>query len=128
MCYLSVEEILKLHSWVIDEFGGSHGVRDELGLRSLAQAPQTTMFGEEQYASLHEKAAVYMRNCIADHVFTDGNKRTAVTIAGVFLQRNGWRLTAHPRQLEDFAVTVATDHLSITDIAQWLRCHTEAGA
>ena len=74
--------------------------------------------------SIHEKAAVYLRNCIADHVFTDGNKRTAVTIAGIFLARNGWRMTTAAVELENFAVRAATDHLDIDAIADWLECHS----
>ena len=46
--YLEIDEILELHFWIIEDFGGSHGVRDELGLKSLAAAPQTVVFGEEQ--------------------------------------------------------------------------------
>ena len=122
--YLEIDEILELHFWIIEDFGGSHGVRDELGLKSLAAAPRTIVFGEEQYVSVHEKAAVYLRNCIADHVFTDGNKRTAVTITGIFLARNGWRMTAAAAELENFAVRVATDHLDIDAIVDWLERHS----
>ncbi len=118
--YLEIDEILELHFWIIEDFGGSHGVRDELGLKSLVAAPRTVVFGEEQYVSVHEKAAVYLRNCIADHIFTDGNKRTAVTITGIFLARNGWRMTAAAVELENFAVRAATDHLDIDAIADWL--------
>lgn len=35
ICYLEINEILELHFWIIEDFGGSHGVRDELGLKSL---------------------------------------------------------------------------------------------
>ena len=70
------------------------------------------------------RAAVYLRNCIADHIFTDGNKRTAVTIAGIFLTRNGWRMTASAVELENFAVRVATNHLDIDAIADWLERHS----
>ena len=122
--YLEIDEILELHFWIIEDFGGSHGVRDELGLKSLVAAPQTVVFGEGQYVSVHEKAAVYLRNCIADHIFTDGNKRTAVTIIGIFLARNGWRMTAAAVELENFAVRVATDHLDIDAIADWLERHS----
>ncbi len=122
--YLEIDEILELHFWIIEDFGGSHGVRDELGLKSLVAAPRTIVFGEEQYVSVHEKAAVYLRNCIADHVFTDGNKRTAVTITGIFLARNGWRMTAAAVELENFAVRVATDHLDIDAVADWLERHS----
>ena len=125
ICYLEIDEILELHFWIIEDFGGSHGVRDELGLKSLAAAPRTIVFGEEQYVPVHEKAAVYLRNYIADHIFTDGNKRTAVTITGIFLARNGWRMAAAAIELENFAVRVATDHLDIGAIADWLKCHSQ---
>ncbi len=124
MKYLEIDEILELHYWIIEEFGGLHGVRDELALKSLAAAPQTTMFNKERYRSVHEKTAVYVRNCVVDHVFSDGNKRTAVTIAGVFLMRNGWRLTATAKDLENFTVRIITDHLEIEEIAEWLQYHT----
>jgi death-on-curing protein len=67
---------------------------------------------------------VYARNIIGDHPFTDGNKRTGVTVAAIFLSRNGVQLTATTKELEDFAVQVAVDHLSIEDIAAWLEQHS----
>jgi death-on-curing protein len=121
--YLSLEEILRLHFQVVEDFGGSHGIRDEGRLKSLVAAPRQEVFGAEQYPDAFEKAAVYMRNVIGDHPFVDGNKRTAVTIAGIFLMRNGYRIAATPRQIEDFAVQIATDHLSVADIATWLKQH-----
>lgn len=110
---------------VIEDFGGSHGVRDEQRLLSLVEAPQLVAFGAEQYDIVYEKAAVYMRNCIADHMFVDGNKRTGTTLAGIFLMRNGHALTATPKELEDFAVRVAVECLEVEQIAAWLREHTQ---
>jgi len=123
--YLNLEEILRLHFQLIEDFGGSHGVRDEGRLKSVVEALKQEAFGKEQYPSLHEKAAVYLRNIIGDHPFSDGNKRTAVTVCGIFLARNGKRLVASPQDLEDFAVKVATDHLEIREIARWLESHTK---
>ena len=123
--YLSGEEILRLHFKVIDDYGGSHGVRSESRLKSVIEAPQQVLFGAEQYPTLAEKAAVYIRNIIGDHPFADGNKRTGITVAGVFLLRNSVQLTATPKELEDFAVRVAVEHLSIEDIAAWLDVHTQ---
>lgn len=122
--YLTVEEILLLHFNLIEEFGGSHGVRDENRLKSVEDAPKQEVFGQEQYPSLYEKAAVYLRNVIGDHPFSDGNKRTAVTACGIFMSRNGQTLNSTPKQLEDFAVKVATDHLDIETIAAWLKAHS----
>lgn len=124
MRYFTFIEILELHVMIVEDYGGSHGVRDEERVRSLVEAPQLVAFGAEQYPTVYEKAAVYMRNCIADHIFVDGNKRTGTTLAGVFLARNGPQLTATPKELEDFAVDVAVKHYSVEEIAAWLEGHS----
>jgi death-on-curing protein len=121
--YIAVGEILRLHFQIITDFGGSHGVRDENRLKSVVEAPAQEVFGQEQYPDVFEKAAVYLRNIIGDHPFSDGNKRTAVTVCAIFLVRNGDKLTATPKDLEDFAVQVAVDHLDIPTIAAWLMKH-----
>lgn len=123
MNYLTLEEILRLHFQIIEDFGGSHGVRDEGRLKSVEAAPQQVVFGQEQYETVFEKAAVYIRNIVADHPFVDGNKRTAITSGGIFLARNKHELTADPKELEDFAVWVATERLDVPAIAAWLAAH-----
>jgi death-on-curing protein len=122
--YLDTEEILRLHFQVIKDFGGSHGVRDEGRLLSVAAAPIQHAFGNEQYLTVYEKAAVYLRNIIKDHPFIDGNKRTAVTVAAIFLIRNNEKIIATPKELEDFAVLVATQKMEISAIAEWFKSHT----
>jgi death-on-curing protein len=122
--YLSAEEILRLHFQIIEDFGGSHGVRDEGRLKSVVDASRQEVFGREQYPMIYEKAAVYLRNIIGDHPFSDGNKRTALTVCGILLKRNSKSLTASPKDLEDFTVKVATDHLGVADITMWLESHT----
>lgn len=122
--YLGLEEILRLHFQIIEDYGGSHGVRDDNRLLSVVEAPKQEIFGTEQYSSVFEKAAVNLRNIIRDHPFTDGNKRTAVTVCAIFLKRIEMKLTALPGELEVFAVQVSTDRLEIPEIAEWLEQHT----
>ena len=122
--YISLEEILRIHFQVIEDYGGSHGVRDEGRLISVVNAPKQEVFGEEQYSSLFDKAAVYLRNIIGDHPFSDGNKRTAITVCVIFLSRNGKQINALPNNLEEFTVSVATKHLSIKDISSWLEINS----
>jgi death-on-curing protein len=47
--YLSLEELLRIHHQLIEDFGGSHGVRDEGRLKSVVAAPSQEVFGREQY-------------------------------------------------------------------------------
>lgn len=123
LSYLTIEEILRLHFQVIEDFGGSHGVRDEGRLKSVVEAPRQDVFGKQQYKSVFEKSGVYLRNIIGDHPFSDGNKRTAITVCGIFLTRNGSELSVEPKELEDFTMRVAVDHLDISEIAAWLKAH-----
>ena len=122
--YISLEEILRLHFQLIEDFGGSHGVRDEGRLKSVVHALRQEAYGNEQYVTVFEKAAVYLRNIVGDHPFVDGNKRTAVTVCSIFLIRNGRKISAPPNDLELFTIAVATEHMEIAEIANWLECNT----
>lgn len=124
MYYLTAEDILYLHFRLIEDYGGSHGIRDESRLKSVIEAPRQEVFGQEQYPSVCEKAAVYARNIIADHLFVDGNKRGGITSASIFLIKNGYELTATNKELEDFAVQIVVEHLDVPVIADWFKSHT----
>jgi death-on-curing protein len=125
MNYIDARELLLLHFKIVEDYGGSHGVHDEGRLESALAAPKQVVFGEELYATSFEKAAVYIRSIVGDHPFVDGNKRTAITVAVIFLTRNGHSLTATPKDLEDFAVQVAVDHLDIPVISAWLKANSK---
>jgi len=121
MYYLTAEDILYMHFRLIEDYGGSHGIRDENRLKSVIEAPKQTAFGIEQYPEIFEKAAVYARNIIADHLFVDGNKRSGITSSSVFLKKNGHILLATTKELEDFAVRIAVENLGIPEIAEWFK-------
>jgi death-on-curing protein len=123
MKYLEAEEILLIHHQLIERYGGSHGTRDLQRVKSAAVAPAQEVFGQEQYKTIFEKAAVYARNIIGDHPFNDGNKRTGMASAAMFLKRNGYTLSLKKGELEDFAVRMATDKLEVPEIAGWLKRH-----
>ena len=100
MNYLTPEQVLFIHSRLVGETGGSHGVRD-LGLLELAVArPKATFDNKELYPDLCTKAAALMDLLINNHPFVDGNKRTGVTAALLFLRINAHKLTAPPEALE----------------------------
>ena len=92
---------------------------------SVIEAPKQVVFNKEQYPTVFEKAAVYLRNIIGDHPFNDGNKRTAITVCVIFLERNEKYLITNPKDLETFTIKVVTNHLEITTIAEWLKIHTK---
>lgn len=124
MKFLRVQDLELIHMQIIDASGGSQGIRDRGRLESAIAAMAQEVFGRELYPSIFEKAASLTRAIIADHPFTDGNKRTGMMAALVFLNLNGHDTAKLPnKELEDFAVRVAVDHLEITVIADWLQAH-----
>jgi len=106
---------------VIDETGGSHGLRDPHAIATLEELPKQKAFGQELYPGLFLKAAVYMRNIMFAHPFIDGNKRTAITAADIFLQLNGYQIAVKKGEIENFALFVIAKKLDLENIAEWLK-------
>ncbi|HUP26620.1 MAG TPA: type II toxin-antitoxin system death-on-curing family toxin [Candidatus Limnocylindrales bacterium] len=126
MRWLTVDDLGIIHLQIIDNSGGSQGFRDNGRLEAAIGSMKQEVFGESLYPTIFEKAAVLMRGIIADHPFVDGNKRTGMMSALIFLNLNGWDTSLlTDKELEDFAVQVATDHLDIPVIAAWLKAHSK---
>jgi death-on-curing protein len=119
--YLSIEQVLFLHDRLIEETGGEHGVRDLGGLESVLARPQAAFDDTEFYPDILTKAAVLMDGLTRNHAFIDGNKRISISTAVLFLQVNGYRLTATNLELEEFAIYVTTMKPSVDSIADWFR-------
>lgn len=121
MKYLKPQEILVIHAKVVDEIGGSHGVRDIGLLLSLIERPKTKLNQKEVYRGIFNKAAIYLESLANYHVFIDGNKRTAIAVAARFLFLNGYDLQISNKELERFILEVATKKPDMKVIAEWLR-------
>lgn len=121
MVFLTKEQILLIHSMVIDETGGSHGVRDYHAVLSLENLPKQRAFGQELYPTIFLKAAVYARNIITGHPFVDGNKRTGMSAASVFLESNDYKIITAEGNVEQFALEVIHKRLQLNEIALWFK-------
>jgi death-on-curing protein len=120
---LTAQEILYLHHRIVEETGGSHGVRD-LGLLEAALQRPFAGFGDHQlFSTIPEKVAAFLDALIRNHPFVDANKRTGLSAAVLMLEQNGCSFAATRQEFEDFAVRVATEHLEIEEIASWLEAH-----
>lgn len=117
--YLTVQEVLFIHARLIETTGGEHGVRDLGLLESAVARPQATFAGESLYPDLFQKAAALMQSLVQNHPFVDGNKRTGVTAAALFLQRNGRSLQTTHTELERFTLMVTNERPSLATIATW---------
>ena len=124
MRYLSGEEVLYLHSEIIDETGGMHGVRDAGLFASIIEKPKMKFGGKDLHHGVFGKAAAYFHGFSMYHVFVDGNKRTAVAASARFLARNGYELTATNQGVEAFALHVVSNKLDLPAIAAWIKAHS----
>ena len=107
--YLSITQVLAIHDQMIKRFGGSIGVRDLGLIESAIARSQSTFDGSDLYQTLFDKAAALLQSLLKNHPFVDGNKRTALTSAGIFLALNGYRLINKRKQELIFTLNVAND-------------------
>ncbi|MDO8650003.1 MAG: type II toxin-antitoxin system death-on-curing family toxin [Candidatus Berkelbacteria bacterium] len=119
--YVSIGQVLAIHAILIENFGGSDGVRDIGLVESALARPQAAFGGYDAYPTLFEKAAVLMQGLIKNHGFIDGNKRTGTAVMSIFIKLNGHKLHVTDTELENLAVGVAEDKLNFEELTTWLK-------
>ena len=123
MIILSKAQILKLHTQLIDEYGGTDGIRD-MGLFESAIYAPFQVFGEiEVYPTLQEKGARLGYGLIKNHAFIDGNKRIGAHTMLVFLMLNGVYLEYSQDELIDIVLKVASGENSYDELLNWVLNH-----
>ncbi len=121
MKYLTAEQVLFIHARLIAETGGEHGVLNLGLLQSAVARPQASFDSQDLYPDLFAKAAALLQSLIGNDAFVDGNKRTAITAAGLFLRVNGDQLTASNQELVDFTLQCAQGLMSFEQMKTWLQ-------
>lgn len=109
--FLTLAEIIDIHRDQIERYGGSHGIRDMNLLSSSAAMPYASFSGEFLHADIYEMAAAYAFHICQNHPFIDGNKRTALAAALVFLELNKVSITDSEGRLYDAMIAVAEGRL-----------------
>ena len=119
--HLSIETVVEIHAEAIKQFGGLGGVRDENLLASAVLAPQSTFGGKSPYHDLVEIAAAYLFYICNNYPFLDGNKRTAMMAAIVFLRINGIETLPDSAEWERLMFDVASGRLDRAATTRQLR-------
>jgi len=123
MIFLNTDDVLQLHSKLISESGGSHGLRDEGALDSAVAQPRMTFGGEELYPGLTDKAAALGYSLISNHPFIDGNKRIGHQAMETFLVVNGHELAADVDEQERVILAVASGQMEREAFGEWVSNH-----
>ncbi|MBG0854882.1 type II toxin-antitoxin system death-on-curing family toxin [Streptomyces spinoverrucosus] len=118
--YLSAEDVLAIAELAVDD--QDVVVRDAGLLESAVHRPSASMFGQEAYTDLFDKAAALLQSLAINHPFVDGNKRTAWTSCVVFLALNEVQLRPDIDAAERLVIAVATGSLDeVKAISEALR-------
>jgi len=123
--YLTAEEVLAIHSLVVEATGGSHGLRDVGLLASIVARPQAGFGGKDLHQDVFTKAAVFAEAITNYHVFIDGNKRTAFVAMARFLVINGYQIIATNEEVEEAMLAVAEKRMNEAKLAAWLKKHSK---
>ncbi|QJD79902.1 type II toxin-antitoxin system death-on-curing family toxin [Spirosoma rhododendri] len=120
MVFLSLEETFLLHERIIQQSGGSSGVRNRADVESALLQPFATFDGQELYPTLVEKAALAGYLLICNHPFMDGNKRIGHAVMEVILVLNGFELVADVDEQENIILRVAEGMLTRQQFTDWV--------
>lgn len=123
MIWISAEDVIQIHSRVIESSGGLDGLRDRDGLEAAVSAPIQTFDGQELYPSDMEKIARLGFGLASNHAFVDGNKRIGAMMTQLLLKWNGYNLSIHPGELADIFIAIANGTASEKDLLDWLFAH-----
>jgi death-on-curing protein len=124
MQYLSYIEALLLLFELMERLGEvRYGVFARTLIESALARPQQAAAYES--AGLHRQAATLCFGLIKNHPWNGGNKRTATYLTAIFLQKNGWRLTANVSERIALVTAIEADQLTMDEIEQWYRTHSQ---
>ena len=119
--HLSIEIVRAIHAEALRQFGGLKGVRDENLLASAVLTPQSTFGGKSPYVDILEIAGAYLFYLCRNHPFLDGNKRTAMMAAIIFLRLNGIEPAPDSERWEKLMLDVAGSDLDRDQTTKRLR-------
>lgn len=119
--FLTEKEILEIHNYQTQVFGGSADLRDDGLLRSAVATPQASFGGNFLYADIFEMAAAYWISIIGNHPFVDGNKRTGAMSAAVFLELNNHEFIIDEDVFIDAVIRSTQGLFSVPVVASLLR-------
>ena len=115
--HLTVADVLGMHAFLMQRYGGTPGLRDAGTLEAALFRPQTGY-----YEDIGAEAAAMMESLAINHPFVDGNKRIAFAASDVFLRINGWRLERSPMRIHTEMIGMfETGTFDLAHLEPWLR-------
>ncbi len=123
--YPTKKQIIAINKNQVDVFGGNfippYNFLHEENLDYLVEIVQAEMFGLPLYPEIHHKAGLYMYTVICNHIFQDGNKRTGLQVAMIFILQNGYDFNTNINDeiLTNFTLEVASAKYQLEKVQDW---------
>jgi len=130
MVFLTKRQIIIINRLTVSHHGGNfappYNLLNEAPLDYLIEAIHAEIFGQSLYPSVFDKAGVYLFNIIANHIFSDGNKRTGLEAGLLFLKLNGYHLsnTVTDETLTNFILSIASGEQTLETVQEWLKLNS----
>lgn len=121
--YLSEAELIAVNHEMVAKYGGLHGVRDINFLKLAVGRPQMSAGLKDAYPTIYLKAAAMFHSIINNHPFLDGNKRTSLFTAVLFLEYNGYIVNFSKNEGIKFTLGAHNDDWTVEQIADWIKKH-----
>jgi death on curing protein len=116
--FLTLEDILELHDMQLESYGGATGIREQSLLESALMTPKASFGGELVHNGVFELAAAYAFHIAENQPFVDGNKRTALAAALVFLDWHHIEINDPNEELYDAMIGLAKKTLDKPGLAK----------
>ena len=117
--YLTVAEVVAIHHYQMEEYGGESGLLNQGALEAAVFRPQTGYYND-----LSEEAAALLESLVNNHPFVDGNKRVGFAAAHTFLLMNGFDLDVSSKAAFEFLIQAISDgKFRFALLHEWLAAH-----
>ena len=123
MIWVTADDVIMIHTRIIQTTGGLNGLRDRNGLEAAIAAPLQSFGGEELFKNDFEKIARSGYGLAANHAFIDGNKRIGAMMVQLLLKWNGYQLILRQGELADMFISIADGTAQEEDLLAWIKDH-----
>ena len=121
--FLTFAEVIEIHEYQLEHFGGDSGLRDSGLLKSAMGMPSATFDGAFLHSTLCEMASAYLFHLVENHPFVDGNKRVGAMAALIFLDLNGLDFDASDEDFTAMVLRVASGKIRKAEITLFFEAH-----
>ena len=125
MIWITADDVIQIHSRVIQRSGGMDGLRDRASLEAAISAPMQSFGGEDLYPTIVEKIARLGYGLASNHAFVDGNKRIGAMMTQLLLKWNGFQMSLRSGELADMFIAIADGSAGESDLLAWIQRHLE---